>query len=70
MTDERVLAAIAATPQAAFAPPGYPWAFYDDRPVTIPDGLVTIKAALLARLAGQVISVEPARGRAGRLRGR
>ena len=87
VTDERVLAAIAATPQAAFAPPGYPWAFYDDRPVTIPDGLMTTEpslaavmlaglrltgservlevgtgygyeTALLARLAGEVISIE------------
>jgi protein-L-isoaspartate(D-aspartate) O-methyltransferase len=87
VTDERVLAAIAATPQAAFARPGYSWAFYNGRPVTIPDGLVTTdpslaavmiaglrltgservleigtgygyQTALLARLAGQVISVE------------
>jgi protein-L-isoaspartate(D-aspartate) O-methyltransferase len=55
VTDERVLAAIAATPRAAFAPPDYAWASYSDRPIPIPHGLVTtqpsLAAAMLAGLA-------------------
>ena len=46
--DERVLAAMAATPRAAFTPPGYAWAAYSDRPVAIPHGLVTTQPSLVA----------------------
>jgi protein-L-isoaspartate(D-aspartate) O-methyltransferase len=44
--DERVLAAVAATPRAAFAPPGYP--SYSDRPLPISHGLVTTQPSLVA----------------------
>ena len=87
VSDGRVLAAIAATPRAAFVPAGYAGAAYRDRPVPIPHGQVTTQpslsammiaalglaggeqvleigtgygyqAALLARLAVQVITIE------------
>jgi protein-L-isoaspartate(D-aspartate) O-methyltransferase len=41
VSDERVLAAIAATPRAAFAPPGHAWASSSDQHIPIPHGLVT-----------------------------
>jgi protein-L-isoaspartate(D-aspartate) O-methyltransferase len=50
VSDERVLAAIAATPRAAFAPPGYAWASCSDRPVPIPRGLVTTQPSLAAAM--------------------
>ena len=50
VSDERVLAAMAATPRAAFAPPGYAWASYSDRPVPIPHGLVTTQPSLVAAM--------------------
>lgn len=50
VSDERVLAAIAATPRAAFAPPGYAWASCSDRPVPIPHGLVTTQPSLAAAM--------------------
>lgn len=87
VTDDRVLAAIAATPRTAFVPPGYAASAYQDEPVPIPHGQVTsqpslsammiaalglaggervlevgtgygYQAALLARLARQVVSTE------------
>lgn len=48
VSDERVLAAIAATPRAAFTPPGY--AAYSDQPVPIPHGLVTTQPSLVAAM--------------------
>jgi protein-L-isoaspartate(D-aspartate) O-methyltransferase len=50
VSDERVLAAIAATPRAAFAPPGYAWASHSDQPVPIPHGLVTTQPSLAAAM--------------------
>jgi protein-L-isoaspartate(D-aspartate) O-methyltransferase len=50
VSDERVLAAVAATPQAAFAPPGYAWASCSDRPIPIPHGLVTTQPSLAAAM--------------------
>jgi protein-L-isoaspartate(D-aspartate) O-methyltransferase len=87
VTDDRVLAAIAATPRTAFVPPGYAASACQDEPVPIPHGQVTsqpslsammiaalglaggervlevgtgygYQAALLARLARQVVSIE------------
>lgn len=87
VTDGRVLAAIRATPRAAFVPPRYARAAYADRPLPIPHSQVTTQpslsavmiaglgltgteqvleigtgygyqAALLARLAAQVVSIE------------
>jgi protein-L-isoaspartate(D-aspartate) O-methyltransferase len=46
--DERVLAAIAATPRTAFAPAGHAGASYSDRPLPIPRGLVTTQPSLVA----------------------
>jgi protein-L-isoaspartate(D-aspartate) O-methyltransferase len=46
--DERLLAAIAATPRAAFAPAGYERHSYTDRPLPIPHGLVTTQPSLVA----------------------
>jgi protein-L-isoaspartate(D-aspartate) O-methyltransferase len=48
VTDERLLAAIAATPRAAFAPAGHAVASYSDRPLPIPRGLVTTQPSLVA----------------------
>ncbi|HYA50361.1 MAG TPA: protein-L-isoaspartate(D-aspartate) O-methyltransferase [Streptosporangiaceae bacterium] len=85
--DDRVLAAIAATPRTGFVPAQYVGAAYRDQPVPIPHGQVTTQpslsammiaglglaggeqvleigtgygyqAALLARLAVQVITIE------------
>ncbi len=87
VTDSRVLAAMRATPRAAFVPSGYAWAADEDRPLPIPHGQVTTQpslsavmiaglrlaggeqvleigtgygyqAALLARLAAHVVSIE------------
>jgi protein-L-isoaspartate(D-aspartate) O-methyltransferase len=87
VTDDRVLSAIRATPRAAFVPPEYSQAAYEDRPLPIPHGQVTTQpslsalmiaglglgggeqvleigtgygyqAALLARLAAHVVSIE------------
>ena len=46
--DERVLAAIAATPRAAFAPTGRARESYSDQPLPIPRGLVTTQPSLIA----------------------
>lgn len=48
--DEGVLAAISATPRAAFAPPGYAWASYSDQPVPIPHGMVATQPSLVAAM--------------------
>jgi len=48
VTDERVLAAVAATPRAAFAPAGHVGASYSDQPLPIPRGLVTTQPSLVA----------------------
>jgi len=48
VTDERVLAAVAATPRAAFAPAGYVGMSYSDRPLPIARGLVTTQPSLVA----------------------
>ncbi|HUB38173.1 MAG TPA: protein-L-isoaspartate(D-aspartate) O-methyltransferase [Streptosporangiaceae bacterium] len=48
VTSERVLAAIAATPRAAFAPAGHAGAAYSDRPLPIERGLVTTQPSLVA----------------------
>jgi protein-L-isoaspartate(D-aspartate) O-methyltransferase len=48
VADERVLAAIAATPRAAFAPIDQAGAAYSDRPLPIPRGLVTTQPSLVA----------------------
>lgn len=87
VTDERVLAAVAATVRTAYVPPGYASEAYADAPVPIPHDQVTsqpslsaqmveglgltgtehvleigtgygYQAALLARLAATVVSVE------------
>jgi protein-L-isoaspartate(D-aspartate) O-methyltransferase len=50
VSDERVLAAMAATPRAAFAPPGYAWASCSDEPIPIPHGLVTTQPSLAAAM--------------------
>jgi protein-L-isoaspartate(D-aspartate) O-methyltransferase len=50
VSDERVLAAIAATPRVAFAPPGYAWASHSDQPIPIPHGLVTTQPSLAAAM--------------------
>jgi protein-L-isoaspartate(D-aspartate) O-methyltransferase len=50
VSDERVLAAVAATPRAAFAPPGYAWASSSDQPIPIPHGLVTTQPSLAAAM--------------------
>jgi protein-L-isoaspartate(D-aspartate) O-methyltransferase len=50
VSDERVLAAIAATPRAAFAPPGYAWASHTDQPIPIPHGLVATQPSLAAAM--------------------
>jgi protein-L-isoaspartate(D-aspartate) O-methyltransferase len=53
VSDERVLAAMSATPRAAFAPAGHVGASYSDRPLPIPRGLVTTQPSLVAiMLAG------------------
>jgi protein-L-isoaspartate(D-aspartate) O-methyltransferase len=48
VSDERVLAAIATTPRAAFAPAGHARESYLDRPLPIPRGLVTTQPSLVA----------------------
>ncbi len=48
VADERVLAAIAATPRAAFVPAGYAAEAYADRPLPIPHGQVTTQPSLTA----------------------
>lgn len=48
VSDERVLAAIAATPRAAFAPADHAGASYSDRPLPIPRGQVTTQPSLVA----------------------
>ena len=48
VSDERVLAAIAETPRAAFAPTGYAEASNSDRPLPIPHALVTTQPSLIA----------------------
>jgi len=48
VTDERVLAAVAATPRAAFVPAGHFGASYSDQPLPIPRGLVTTQPSLIA----------------------
>jgi len=48
VTDERVLAAVAATPRAAFAPAGHAEASYSDQPLPIARGLVTTQPSLVA----------------------
>ncbi len=48
VADERVLAAIAGTPRAAFVPAGYAAEAYADRPVPIPHGQVTTQPSLSA----------------------
>ena len=48
VSDERLLAAIAATPRAVFAPTGHAGASYSDRPLPIPHGLVTTQPSLVA----------------------
>ncbi len=87
VTDDRVLAAVAATPRTGFVPPGRAGSAYRDEPVPIPHGQVTTQpslsalmiaalglagqervlevgtgygyqAALLARLARQVVTIE------------
>ena len=50
VSDERVLAAIASTPRAAFSPPGYAWASCSDQPIPIPHGLVTTQPSLAATM--------------------
>lgn len=50
VTDEHVLAAIGATPRAAFVPPGHAWAAYADRPLPIPHGQVTTQPSLSAMM--------------------
>jgi protein-L-isoaspartate(D-aspartate) O-methyltransferase len=48
VSDERVLAVIAATPRAAFVPAGQAQASDSDRPLPIPRGLVTTQPSLVA----------------------
>jgi protein-L-isoaspartate(D-aspartate) O-methyltransferase len=48
VSDDRVLAAIAATPRVAFAPAGHAGESYADRPLPIPRGLVTTQPSLVA----------------------
>jgi protein-L-isoaspartate(D-aspartate) O-methyltransferase len=48
VSDERVLAALAVTPRAAFAPADHAGAAYSDRPLPIPRGLVTTQPSLVA----------------------
>jgi protein-L-isoaspartate(D-aspartate) O-methyltransferase len=48
VSDERVLAAIAATPRSAFVPAGYVAEAYADRPLPIPHGQVTTQPSLSA----------------------
>jgi protein-L-isoaspartate(D-aspartate) O-methyltransferase len=48
VTDERVLAAIAATARTAFVPAGYAAEAYADRPLPIPHGQVTTQPSLSA----------------------
>lgn len=74
VTDRRVLAAIRATPRAAFVPLGYAWAAHEDRPLPIPHGQVTTQPALsaimIARLglaAGWRLSDCPAEAEDGRV---
>ena len=50
VSDEQVLAAMAATPRAAFAPPGCAWVSYSDQAVPIPHGLVTTQPSLTAAM--------------------
>jgi len=50
VSDERVLAAMAATPRAAFAPPGRAWASCSDQPIPIPHGLVGTQPSLTAAM--------------------
>jgi protein-L-isoaspartate(D-aspartate) O-methyltransferase len=48
VSDERVLAAIAATPRAEFAPASHARASYSDQPLPIPHALVTTQPSLIA----------------------
>ena len=48
VADDRVLAAIEATPRSAFVPAGYAAEAYEDRPVPIPHGQVTTQPSLSA----------------------
>jgi protein-L-isoaspartate(D-aspartate) O-methyltransferase len=48
VADDRVLAAIRATPRAAFVPAGYEAEAYSDQPLPIPHGQVTIQPSLSA----------------------
>jgi protein-L-isoaspartate(D-aspartate) O-methyltransferase len=48
VADDRVLAAIRATPRAAFVPAGYAAEAYSDRPLPIPHGQVTTQPSLSA----------------------
>ncbi len=48
VTDDRVLAAMAATPRAAFVPPEYAARAYADRPLPIGHGQVTTQPSLSA----------------------
>jgi protein-L-isoaspartate(D-aspartate) O-methyltransferase len=48
VTDERVLAAMVATPRTAFVPAGYAAEAYADRPLPIPHGQVTTQPSLSA----------------------
>lgn len=48
VADDRVLAAIRATPRAAFVPAGYAAEAYADRPLPIPHGQVTTQPSLSA----------------------
>ncbi len=48
VADDRVLAAIRATPRAAFVPAGYAAEAYSDQPLPIPHGQVTTQPSLSA----------------------
>lgn len=48
VADERVLAAVAITPRAAYVPAGYAAEAYADRPLPIPHGQVTTQPSLSA----------------------
>jgi hypothetical protein len=50
VTGDRVLAAIRATPRAAFVPAGYVAQAYADRPLPIPHGQVTTQPSLSAAM--------------------
>jgi protein-L-isoaspartate(D-aspartate) O-methyltransferase len=50
VTDQRLLAAIAAVPRADFVPPELTDSAYDDIPLPIPRGQVTTQPSLVARM--------------------